>query len=644
MAIVFAGSGLLVHLAGIAGIVMVPIALAVPGYGWSGLKDFLGRMARWKVRPVWYVLAVLLPLGVEVAALAIYGLYHGLSLPLSLNFWDLANVAGMFIKILYVMAITTAFSGFLLTRASEKHAVVIKGLIFTGSLYLSMALFIVAALVSDGNNVWLFAGLIPAGFIALWIYEKAEKSLLIPGLFLTCFMAFQLLSPVNWYLTGGFPGPRIVGVALYLASAAIMAAGAMSDKYKDRMPALLAALVVLATLASAVCIATVNTGISYPEPSGPYKVGKVAYDWVDENRTEIATGNSTYRELMVYVWYPADVPGNLTEAPAMDATTARGVRAGNVFSTAFLEGLSDHAYPAPPVAAGRSRYPVLLMSHGDGSSPLLMAVTATDLASHGYVVAGISHTYNSRGTMFPDGRILESDFNYTLIQNDPYDFNLSYYENAKLWARHNAEVELREADDVSFVLDRMEALNQSDDLFRGRIDTARAGTLGFSLGGAAAISSAERDDRIKAASDLDGALYHNVSIDKPTLLFLRGSRLSYDRPYDAVNQGLLTREQFEELKTIWDGYQMQVYTAPSTAYYVGIKGTEHGNFNDLGALGLPIDAGPVDGRHASRIINAYLVAFFDRHLTGLDSPLLNGTQAYPEDVFRSRVNGTEVAG
>jgi predicted dienelactone hydrolase len=34
-----------------------------------------------------------------------------------------------------------------------------------------------------------------------------------------------------------------------------------------------------------------------------------------------------------------------------------------------------------------------------------VADRAEDLASHGYVVAGIDHTYESHATAFPDGRV-----------------------------------------------------------------------------------------------------------------------------------------------------------------------------------------------------------------------------------------------
>jgi len=34
-----------------------------------------------------------------------------------------------------------------------------------------------------------------------------------------------------------------------------------------------------------------------------------------------------------------------------------------------------------------------------------LTALAEDLASHGYVVAGIDHTYESHATAFPDGRV-----------------------------------------------------------------------------------------------------------------------------------------------------------------------------------------------------------------------------------------------
>jgi hypothetical protein len=48
--------------------------------------------------------------------------------------------------------------------------------------------------------------------------------------------------------------------------------------------------------------------IQLPHPSGRYGVARVGYDWVDRARPERYAEDSTVRrEIMVYVWYPADL-------------------------------------------------------------------------------------------------------------------------------------------------------------------------------------------------------------------------------------------------------------------------------------------------------------------------------------------------
>jgi pimeloyl-ACP methyl ester carboxylesterase len=652
MILVFVGNSLFINVIGLAGTILVLLTLFMPSHDWKGLKEQVHKMTRWNVSITWYLLALLVPLAVELLALALFSLVNGKYLPLSPDYWNWSYVAGLFPKVLYVSAMTIVFSGFVLWHTPKKYIGLVRGLIFCLSSFAALALLIIVAILQDSNNPWLFIG--------LWIYEKTGKSLLLTGLFFLSFLALELMSPVNWLLGGGFPEAMMYGAVLYFLIAIILivtdrrfflSSSGNEEKTDDLVPgkrgislppALLAAIVVVG-ITSLIFVLTMNADMSYPEPSGSYEVGRIAYDWIDHNRTEIATGNVTDRELMVYVWYPACATENAKEAPMMDAKTAAAIRSGGMFTLGFLGGLSDHAYQDVPISTNESQYPLLIMSHGDSSSPLMQAVTAADPASHGYIVAGISHTYNARGTVFPDGRVTSQDYNYSLISDDYPNFSLSYYENAKQWASHNADVEQREADDVSFVLDQLEQLNSTDALFQGRIDTSRVGTFGHSLGGAAAITSAEQDERIDAAADLDGALYHDPNITKPAMLLECGSRIGYNRSYDVVNQRLLTPEQFAEMKVIWDDSEYRVLTSPPAAYYVGIKGTEHANFKDYGPLGIPLNIGTVDGRYATRIIDSYLLAFLDKYLDGVDSPLLVGQPVYPEVVFKKYDNGTAVA-
>ena len=52
-----------------------------------------------------------------------------------------------------------------------------------------------------------------------------------------------------------------------------------------------------------------NRATPLPEPTGPYAVGRVSYHWTDRSREETFTEKKgDERELMVFVWYPAQKP------------------------------------------------------------------------------------------------------------------------------------------------------------------------------------------------------------------------------------------------------------------------------------------------------------------------------------------------
>ena len=80
---------------------------------------------------------------------------------------------------------------------------------------------------------------------------------------------------------------------------------------------------------------------------------------------------------------------------------------------------------------------------------------------------------------------------------------------------------------------------------------------------------------------------------------------------------------------------------PGAGYFVQVPGTFHSNFMDVPnwtplASWLNL-AGPINGRRAHDIINAYSVAFFDRHLMARPAKLLDGpAEQYPEVLFESR--------
>jgi hypothetical protein len=85
---------------------------------------------------------------------------------------------------------------------------------------------------------------------------------------------------------------------------------------------------------------------------------------------------------------------------------------------------------------------------------------------------------------------------------------------------------------------------------------------------------------------------------------------------------------------------------PGDGYTVLVPGMFHPDFSD-GRLLSPLlpsrgITGPIDGERARAILDAYALAFFERHLRGGHSELLAGpSRAFPEARFERR-HGREV--
>jgi hypothetical protein len=76
-------------------------------------------------------------------------------------------------------------------------------------------------------------------------------------------------------------------------------------------------------------------------------------------------------------------------------------------------------------------------------------------------------------------------------------------------------------------------------------------------------------------------------------------------------------------------------------YFVRVDGMFHLDLTDAPRWS-PLTSrlrltGPIGGKRAHRIINAYALAFFDRHLKGRTAALLDGSaEQYPEVLFERR--------
>jgi dienelactone hydrolase len=360
-----------------------------------------------------------------------------------------------------------------------------------------------------------------------------------------------------------------------------------------------------------------------PEPTGPGPVGAASLHLTDTSRADPWAAGVTARELMVSLWYPA-VPSDgpraqyVTSAESELQLTSRGITGvrPDVLSTTRTNAAVD----AAPEGTPRS-HPLIVLSPGFTNSRSVLTALAEDLASHGYVVAGVDHTYESYGTAFPDGRVT------TCLAREARQEDSAFKE----------KVVGGRAADVSFVLSELTGAHPARP-GTALIDPSRMAMAGHSVGGAATVAAMLADSRISAGIDMDGATVAEIpsaGLSRP-FLFL-GKQSNYTPGSgDAVPAGTLAWKRLRGAVTTWER-DWELLTGWKR--WLVVTGAVHASFTDLALLAdqIGIDTGTsLSGARSLDITRAYVRAFFDQHLRGSPQALLDHpSPRYPEVTFCS---------
>ncbi|WP_380286102.1 hypothetical protein [Kitasatospora purpeofusca] len=372
---------------------------------------------------------------------------------------------------------------------------------------------------------------------------------------------------------------------------------------------------------SLVCVGLTCTGPAaawafpvpvFPEPTGPFAVGTRVMQWTDPDRPETATPEpDDRRTVVVQLWYPAErSPAGTRRAQYLgrteqEARTVADALASYTGLPAFLiDGVPrarTHAVPDAPVARDGGRFPVVLFSPGLGGVRTQNTAWAEELASNGYLVAGLDHPYDSAAVVLADGRTIDTEIAST-GDDDEDD-------------RRAVETTRIRAADLSFVLTQLGRLDRGelDGSLTGRLDTGRAAVTGHSLGGGAALQAARQDARFAAVIDLDG--YPRDP-----------DRAPFHQPVLALTQAIGPGTDERYLPRLTEVLKLST----ATSYRLTIPGAAHLTFMD-GPLYLPPVpslVGSLGRTRSPRVVAATTLAFLDATLRQKPGDLASALSAH----------------
>ena len=367
-------------------------------------------------------------------------------------------------------------------------------------------------------------------------------------------------------------------------------------------------------------LASILPVFDLPEPTGSYVVGTTTFMLEDTNRGEIITEDpGDHRKLMVRAWYPSDYLNS--EAKQMEYihpyeaeyfAKKYGLPA---FTLNHLKHIETFAYEDLIISDEEAMFPVLLFSHGYNVAPAMYAALLTEVASHGYIILAVNHTYQSVATVFPDGREVSFDYqyeskNFENVWEQIVELEIQFWAAESDSAKRNiireisdlypnAEMMRQWADDLLFVINELEGMNSQTDIrFYGKLNLDKIGAFGHSAGGATAGQLMLSDQRVKAGINWDGAQWADM-IDS------------------TLHQPFLRIEAVRDSATFAPNDLIYHNGSKTAMYDLKVNDFGHSNFSDIPFL-IPVqsvnEAGSVDPYHATELVTDFSIQFFDKYL------------------------------
>ncbi len=458
----------------------------------------------------------------------------------------------------------------------------------------------------------LFIGILIIGFQLIFKKVRFSKK------------TFKLLVSVVLILTIGqicFEGARWQMYPLYFISLGLLALAFFWPKDKALLNTLkvIFLLSILLTVISVVLLPLPQM----PSPTGEFSVGTTEYYLVDENRKEIYGSDPDMpRELMVQAWYPVDKDHSDEYYPWMKEMPYFSPEIGERFGIPgfMLEHLiyvDSTSFYGAPLSQNSANYPVILFSHGWLGFKEQNIYQVEELASHGYVVVGINHTYGAMMTVFPDGRSYARNRNALPEDVSDEAYYIASNKLVRQWT-----------DDLEFIVGELTFMNiDQSNIFFNKMNLEEIGVMGHSTGGGASIEFCFENPICGALLGMDPWL-EPVSTEKlesghPEPMLLMFSDAWASIPEDEGNKPFV-----EKLVSNSVGWVSEMVISDTMHFDFSITPVISPLTEFLGFKG------SLDGDRILEIINIYSVEFFDKFLGTTDSYLLEGNNLdFPEVLF-----------
>lgn len=275
--------------------------------------------------------------------------------------------------------------------------------------------------------------------------------------------------------------------------------------------------------------------MALPRPTGPCGVGAITAELVDARRPVHLASQTPGRRLLIKAWYAAAHAPTSTEPLWIELRRDPQTPLAMRLLLRCLR-VRTATMPAASISPHVRKAPLVLYNHGLVSFAAENTSLMEELASYGCIVIAIQHTEQLAEFRALGGRRTDTERRRrkalerrlsTALPHEKAALAPEYYDAADTTRR----IVLERSADTSFVIANLGAvLGRIPGLAPDSADTSGVHLAGFSLGGAVATVTAERDARVCSVANLDGGMYGCRRA--------RDLRLPYLMMYSEVNDGI----------------------------------------------------------------------------------------------------------